>query len=438
MKLIRKIKSISSIVALSLIIMTATPIISMAETINTQPTVNLGTTASFAVLAGSTITSTGNTTINGSAGGDVGIYPGTVFSGQDTAKVANGAIHLSDAIAIKAKDDLVTAYDDAVGRTPVQRIPTELGGTTLKPGSYDSADGTFQVTGTLTLDAEGDADAVFLFKTASTLITATDSNIVLKDKARFCRTFWVVGSSATLGTNSYFVGHIFAMQSITVTTGAEIQGQLLARNGAVTLDNNTITNGICETAQLPPEENDTPEKNDAPASLHIIKHVINDDGGKSVASDFNIHVMNSNIEINQSPAVGAESPGTKYTLLPGTYKITEDNSSTYLSSYSGDSDSNGNITLASGDNKTITITNDDIKLIPVITPTIPVVEETTIIIPVPKADTTTVPAEVITTTVNGGQLPYTSTGSGLYYLLIIGVSLTIIGAVAWRRKKYYE
>ena len=208
--------------------------------------------STFAVLAGSTITNTGTTTINGSAGGDVGLFPGTVFTGQETVSVS-GTVHLADNVANAAKADLVTAYDDAAGRLPVTRIPTELGGTILTPGVYDSADGTFQITGTLTLDAQGDPEGVFIFKTASTLITASDSSVNLINSAQFCRTFWTVGSSATLGTNSHFVGHILALTSITANTGATVQGQLLAMNGAVTLDNNTITNGICETTTVTPE-----------------------------------------------------------------------------------------------------------------------------------------------------------------------------------------
>jgi hypothetical protein len=205
-----------------------------------QPTVNLGTTDSFAVLAGSTITNTGPTTING----DVGLHPGSSFTGQASVTL-NGALHLADTTASVAKVDLVAAYDDAAGRTPVNTIATELGGKTLKAGVYDSSSGTFGITGTLTLDAEGNPDAVFIFKTATTLITASDSNVRLINSARFCRVFWKVGSSATLGTDSHFAGHIFALTSITANTGATVQGQLLARNGAVTMDTNTITNGIC-------------------------------------------------------------------------------------------------------------------------------------------------------------------------------------------------
>lgn len=345
MKTFNKKRFIPLQLTLLLVIMMALPIMptmSMAA----QPTVNLGTTSSFAVLAGSTITNTGTTIINGSTGGDVGLSPGNVFTGQASVSVS-GAVHLADAVANLAKADLVIAYNDADGRLPVTRIPTELGGTTLTPGTYDSADGTFQITGTLTLDAQGDPDGVFVFKTASTLITASGSSVNLINSARFCRTFWKVGSSATLGTNSHFVGHIFALTSITANTGATVQGQLLARNGAVTLDSNTITNGICAT--IP-----------SPAILRVIKHVINDNGRTAVAANFNLHVKTSGSDVAASPAPGVESPGNIYTLAAGTYVVSEDDFAGYTVSYSGDSDVSGNITLASGDNKTVTITNNDI------------------------------------------------------------------------------
>src|SRR5680860_1039910 len=240
MKTLHKMRHVPLLLTLVVAVLLAVP----APALAAQPTVNLGTTSSFAVLAGSTITNTGPTTISGDAGGDVGLYPGTSFPGRADVTLS-GTVHLADSVARVAKDDLVTAYNDAAGRTPVTTIPTELGGTTLDPGVYDSASGTFQITGTLTLDAQGDPNAVFIFKSASTLITASNSNVSLLNGARFCRVFWQVGSSATLGVNSHFVGHIFAWTSITANTGATVQGQLLARNGAVTLDTNTITNGLC-------------------------------------------------------------------------------------------------------------------------------------------------------------------------------------------------
>lgn len=240
-KVSKKRSPLLIIAALILVIM-AIPVVSYAA----QATVNLGTTSTFAVLAGTTITNTGPTVINGSAGGDVGLYAGPDFTGQEEATIS-GAVHIADAVAGVAQEDLVTAYNDAAGRKPVTTIPSELGGTTLKPGVYDSTSGTFEITGTLTLDAEGDPDGVFIFLMSKTLITSPNSMVDLTNSARYCRTFWQVGSSATLGVNSHFVGHIFAMTSIAANKGATVQGQLLTRTGAVTLDSNTITNGLCAT-----------------------------------------------------------------------------------------------------------------------------------------------------------------------------------------------
>jgi hypothetical protein len=153
----------------------------------------------------------------------------------------NGTIDAADSAAQQAQADLTAAYNDAAGRTVSATIPTELGGTTRVPGVYGSAAGTFGITGTLTLDAQGDPNAVFIFKAASTLITASASNVSLINGARASNVFWVAGSSATLGTSSTLQGSILALTSITVTTGTAINGRALARNGAVTLDTNSIS-----------------------------------------------------------------------------------------------------------------------------------------------------------------------------------------------------
>jgi hypothetical protein len=207
--------------------------------------VGLGTATAFAVLAGSTVTNTGPSVIVG----DLGVSPGAAVVGFPPGTVV-GAIHAADAVATQAQADLTTAYNDAAGRTPVTTVATELGGTTLTEGVYDSAAGTFQITGNLTLDAQGDPDAVFIFQTASTLITAAASTVTLIGGAQACNVFWQVGSSATLGTGSVFVGNILALTSITATTGASVNGRLLARNGAVTLDTNTVLRPTCA---VPPD-----------------------------------------------------------------------------------------------------------------------------------------------------------------------------------------
>ncbi|MDO8443217.1 MAG: ice-binding family protein [bacterium] len=208
--------------------------------------VNLGTADNFAILAGSTITNTGPSVING----DLGLSPGTAVTGFPLGTL-NGTQHAANTTAANAQVALTTAYNNAAGQTPVSTVPTELGGTTKTAGVYDSAAGTFGITGTLTLDATGDPNAVFIFKTASTLITAHASNIVLANGAQACNVFWQVGSSATLGTNSNFKGNILALTSATLTTGANVEGRVLARNGAVTLDTNTITKATCAAAPTP-------------------------------------------------------------------------------------------------------------------------------------------------------------------------------------------
>jgi hypothetical protein len=202
--------------------------------------VGLGTAASFAVLGGSTVTNTGPSVING----DLGVSPGSAVTGLPPG-VVNGAIYQSDAVAGGAQADVTTAYDGAAGRTPATAVPVELGGTTLAPGVYSG--GTLGLTGTLTLDAQGDPTAVFVFQTESTLITASASSVALVNGADACNVFWKVGSSATLGTASNFTGTILALTAISAQTGAVIEGRLLARNAAVTLDDNTITKPACNT-----------------------------------------------------------------------------------------------------------------------------------------------------------------------------------------------
>jgi ice-binding like protein len=227
--------------------LTASLAVVMATTTLAAPTsVGLGTAKSFAVLAGQTITNTGPTKITG----DIGLHPGSAVTGFSSVTYT-GALHLADGVALQAKNALVTAYNDAAGRTPVTTIATELGGQVVKAGVYNSAAGTFGVTGVLTLDAEGDSGAVFIFQMASTLITASGSSVALINGASACNVFWQVGSSATLDTTTSFKGTIMALTSIALKTGATLQGRALARNGAVTLDTNVITSAACSPPTAP-------------------------------------------------------------------------------------------------------------------------------------------------------------------------------------------
>ena len=211
--------------------------------------VDLGTADSFGVLAGTTVTNTGDSVING----DLGVSPGTAITGFPPG-IVNGAQHSgTDAVAVQAQSDTTTAYLDAAGRTPATAVATELGGELFGPGVYQN-DTELQITGELTLDAGGDPNAVFVFQAGSTLVTATDSSVSLINGAQACNVFWQVGSDATLGTSTDFIGTVLALSSITANTGATVEGRLLARNGAVTLDNNVITVVPCAVPPTTPPD----------------------------------------------------------------------------------------------------------------------------------------------------------------------------------------
>ena len=198
--------------------------------------VSLTESSSFAILAGSTVTNTGPSSVFG----DLGISPGTALTGFPPGTLS-GTQHLGDPTASLAQGDLTVVYNLAAGLTPSALLATELGGTTLSPGVYHSAAGTFGINGDLTLDALGDPNAQFIFQCATTVITAGASRVVLAGGALASNVFWQVGSSATLGIGSTFKGNILALASITVGNGAAVDGRLLARNGAVTLNANVIT-----------------------------------------------------------------------------------------------------------------------------------------------------------------------------------------------------
>jgi ice-binding like protein len=205
--------------------------------------VGLGTAASYSALGGTTVTNTGPTTLDG----DLGVSPGTAITGFPPGVVA-GAVHAGDTEAAGAQSDLTLAYNDAAGRISTANIAGDLGGLTLIPGVY-TASSSIGLTGNLVLDGQGDTNAVFIFQVGSTLTTASGSTVTMINGAQPCNVFWQIGSSATLGTGSSFVGSILALTSITVTTATTVEGRALARNGAVTLDTNVFLEPGCETVQ---------------------------------------------------------------------------------------------------------------------------------------------------------------------------------------------
>ena len=196
----------------------------------------LGWVASFAILAGSTVTNTGLTVVTG----DLGLSPGSAVTGF-LPGILNGLQHVVDPTAALAKADLTTAYNDLAGRTlaPIL-VAGNLGGRTLTPGLYKSTSSLEISSGDLTLDAQGNAKAVFIFQMASTLVTTSGRAVILSGGAKASNVFWQVGSSATLGTTSAFKGTIMADQSISLNTGAMLNGRALARIGAVTLAGNAV------------------------------------------------------------------------------------------------------------------------------------------------------------------------------------------------------
>jgi len=209
--------------------------------------VALGTAGGFAVLAGSTITNTGSSVLSG----ELGLSPGTAVTGFPPGTVSGG-VYAADPTAAVGQTDLTTAYLDAAGRSGAVAVAGgTLGSVTLTPGVYNSGS-SLGLTGHLTLDAQGNANAVFIFQAGSALTTASGSTVSLAGGAQACNVFWQVGSSATLGTGSTLAGTVLALTSITADSAATVNGRLLARNGAVTLDDDRVTVPSCTVVPVGP------------------------------------------------------------------------------------------------------------------------------------------------------------------------------------------
>lgn len=212
------------------------------------PPIPLLTSANFSVLAGQTVTNSGNSVLNL----DVGVNPGSAITGFPPGLVnAPGTAEVANAIALQAQSDLTAAYVEAAGR-PSNGTLTSLDGAVVVGGVYQvDAKGPLLLTGTLTLDAENDPTTVFVFQTDSSLTTLSGSSVVLTNGAQECNVFWQIGSSAELGTGSTMVGNVMALTSISLADSVTVHGRALARNGSVTLLNDTFTAPTCNRVETP-------------------------------------------------------------------------------------------------------------------------------------------------------------------------------------------
>ncbi len=256
------LKNVSAILAIALIVIVSgckkdddenpneqnTNVITLQTDV--QPTVNLRTTSEFIILAGSLISNiptsslTGNIGLSPASGSLItGFGSGEITGTIYTVDASGPAGSVPDAVGLTmAKNDLTTAYNDAAGRTSTDFVylAGNIGGLTLTPGLYKS-NGSLEISsGDLTFDAKGDPNAVFIIQIASSLNTTSGRKVILSGGALASNIFWQVGTSATLGTTSVFKGTIMADQSISMNTGAVIEGRLFARIAAVTLDSSTI------------------------------------------------------------------------------------------------------------------------------------------------------------------------------------------------------
>jgi hypothetical protein len=212
------------------------------------PTVDLGTAEDFSVLGGQTVTNTGPSVLANS----VGVSPGTAIVGFPPGVVEPpGTIEAGTSVAAQAQADSTAAYLDADSRPLNETTTPDLTGLTLVGGVYAGpSQSPLSLSGTLTLDGEGNPNSVFIFQTDSTLITGPGSTVSLINGAQACNVFWQVGSSATLDTGSTFVGNILALTTITVADSVTVQGRALAQNGEVTLINDTFTQVGCDLSQV--------------------------------------------------------------------------------------------------------------------------------------------------------------------------------------------
>lgn len=304
-------------------------------------TPSLGAAATYGVLASTYTNTAAGTTINGDIGFTTGpaVVPGGVHINYGSgAPYATAGADQGTALAALAAEACTFTF----GGGPIDLATDITHGPVgvYNPGVYCNA-GAMDVGGPLTLSGNG----TYIFRTGGALTSTAGAIVTLAGGASACDVFWTPTAATTLAANTTFAGTVISDAGITIGANTIWEGQALAFGGTVTTDTDTLTVPICAAA---------------PATLHVVKAVINDNGGTAVAADFNLRVKLLGVDVVGSPAIGTVAPGTSYTLDADTYVVSEDALAGYSATFSGDCDASGNITLAPGDDKTCTITNDDV------------------------------------------------------------------------------
>jgi len=301
---------------------------------------SLSTATNFSVL-GALSAASANTTVTS---GDLGLSPGLAVSRTGPWTVGGTEYFGPASPAFSAQADALSAFNALVAQ--ISDGTWSLNANPL-PGVW-TAGSSATFSGTLTLN--GSYNDVWVFQIGQDL-TFTGS-VVMAGNAQPCNVFWQVGRDATIASGSSFAGTLIAQRDISLVSGANVNGRIISLTGALTTDGNTISGPTC-----------TPAPSPSTATLHVIKLMVNGNGGTAVPSDFNVHVKSatSSSDVSGSPTLGTSTPGTLYTLSPGSYTVSEDSNALYAQSFNAvDCDSGGNVTLLAGDNKICTIINTDI------------------------------------------------------------------------------
>ncbi len=325
-------------------------------------TPSLGLSATYAVLASTYTNTSAGTTINGDIGFTTGpaVAPGGVHTNYGSA-APFAAAGTDQGNALSALASQACTFTFAPGAINISTDTTHGPIGVYTPGVYCS-NGAMNVGGPITFSGSG----TYIFRPTGAL-TSTAGAVVTLSSVSPCDVFWTPSAATTLAANTTFMGTVIDNAGITVGANASWTGRALAFGGTVTTDTDSITAPVCGAA--PP-----PGPVPTSATLHVVKQVVNDNGGTAVASNFNLHVRLSGTDVSGSPALGIGAPGTSYSLAAGTYVVTEDANSSYAQSFSGACNSSGSITLVAGDNVTCTVINNDIAgaiVVPTPTPPVP-------------------------------------------------------------------